>query len=286
MAIFRGKITAQSIWNWGGQVVDYEKSGVNPSFLVWVASWMVEPFTGLRSFKNRVVQEGSNPIVVWRVCRSVEMSSWHAWAPGWRSGLQAVKASWALCLLLMQSWPQNVHKAAFPVLTSPVGLEGSLLGTHPGQASASQAMGTFWRRHLQSGDFWHGWSSHSVSRESGCRWVFHSVSLSETRAGVGRIKCVRGDKETFGQWLIPVGWHPGSWIKFQAPLCDWVPWANYSTSLSLRFLTIKLMLIIVPTSYLFGIWGEFSEIITGSTCIAQWVSHRKFTINNELPLLL
>lgn len=53
----------------------------------------------------------------------------------------------------IKCWPQHVHKAAFPVLTSPVGLEGSLPEIHPGQAPASQAMGTFWRRHLQSGDF-------------------------------------------------------------------------------------------------------------------------------------
>lgn len=67
--------------------------------------------------------------------------------------MEAEKASCALCLLLVQPWPQHVHEAALPVLTSPVGLEGNLPETQPEEAPASQAMDTFWRWHLQSGDF-------------------------------------------------------------------------------------------------------------------------------------
>lgn len=66
--------------------------------------------------------------------------------------MEAVMANCALCLLT-QLWPQHVHKAAFPVLTSPVGLEGSLPETQAVWAPGTLAMDTFWRRPLQSGHF-------------------------------------------------------------------------------------------------------------------------------------
>lgn len=171
---------------------------------------MLEPFTELRHSAKGVVREGGDTKFssgcglkhLLEISGAVQLAPW---APGWRSGLEAAKANCALCLLT-QPWPRHVHKAAFPVLPSPEGMEGSLPETQPVQAPGSPAMDTFWRRPLQSRDFWHERSSHSFSRKSGRRWVLHFISFLETRVGVGvGERRVVGGRQTgtFGQQCVP-----------------------------------------------------------------------------------